>query len=56
MTEDEAKDRKDGLTPLHPKRGLCLGCRITRDDFDNPNAVCNHEGSYPRQDDCGLKG
>jgi hypothetical protein len=24
---------------------LCQGCRITRDDFDDHNAVCNHEGA-----------
>ena len=24
---------------------LCQGCRITRADFEDPNAVCNHEGS-----------
>jgi len=24
---------------------LCQGCRISRSDWDNPNAVCNHEGA-----------
>jgi hypothetical protein len=24
---------------------LCSGCRITRDDFDDVNAMCNHEGA-----------
>lgn len=27
--------------------GLCLGCRITMDDFDNINATCNHEKGEP---------
>ena len=27
---------------------LCRGCRITRNDFLSPNAVCNHEGATER--------
>ncbi len=37
-----ASDRIDMIDENDDGQRLCGGCRITREDFDNPNAFCRH--------------